>query len=113
MGSRGEARDVRDLNRAGELSTILRKKPLTEQEQLVLRLPAQGKSWLEIGERVGVSEHRVKQIRSNTRARLKEYEENPKDGMALRPSLVKKSLGWMGYSRRSQVLADIESGKLW
>ena len=109
----GELAGFAQKGRLLPMSMILRKKPLNDREELVLRLRAEGKSWKEIGGQIGRAEESAKLICRKATVRLKEYEENPEDGMALLPSLVKGILGELGYTRRSQVLADIESGKLW
>ena len=66
-----------------------------------------------IAEELGLSRGRVWQLCRSAKEKLEEYEADPKNGMALLDVRVRNCLGNLGYTSRFQVLADIESGKLW
>lgn len=96
------------------MSMILRKKPLTDEQERVLRMHSEeGMSYRDIAGQLGVSRDRVQQICREARAKLREYEANPDDGFALLPLRVKKVLLRLDFSSRSEVLTAIESGRLW
>ena len=89
-------------------------KPLTEQQELVMRLrKEEGMTYQEIGEGLGVTRERVRQIYAEARRRLAEHEENPRESLVLLPVRVRTVLENLDLHSRSQILAAFESGELW
>lgn len=95
------------------MKMCLRQTPIDERDKRVLRLRSEeGLTYAKIGKMLGISHERVRQILSGAKTRMKENEKDP-DGFALLPNRVRWNLLRLGYRSRTQVLADIRSGKLW
>ncbi len=89
-------------------------KPLTEQQELVMRLhKEEGMTYRQIAEGLGLSRGRVQRICADARQRLEEYEENPRDSFVLLPKRVRNLLEYLELDSRSEVLEAVKSGRMY
>ncbi len=93
---------------------IFNKELLNEEQALVFQLRQEEKVLLrEIAEQMGLSVKRVQQIECEARRRLEEYGENPREGFVLLPTRVRKMLENLEFGSRSEVLAAVQSGRMY
>jgi transcriptional regulator with XRE-family HTH domain len=95
------------------MSMKLRDKLLNEREELVVRLREEEKLTLqEIGERLGVSRERVRQIHINARIKLKDFAENGEAALSLLPMRARRVVEELKIGSHARARAAMESGRL-
>ena len=91
----------------------LRKHPLNEQEQLVVRLRDGEKLTTEaIAARLGVTITRVGQIYRTASAKIKDFAENGDDALSLLPARVRRVVEECGICSRALARFAIATGRL-
>jgi hypothetical protein len=92
----------------------LRTKPLSETQELVMLLyTGGGMTYQKIGDLLGVTRERVRQIYTEARRRLAEHEEDPRESLVLLPVRVRTLFRNLDLHSRSQVLAAFRAGAVW
>jgi hypothetical protein len=95
------------------MKNSLRKKPLTRQEALILRLhDDEGVTYKSLSQTMGVSIHRLTQICAEARMRKKDFEEHGEESLLLLPQRGRKVLEKLPITSREDVREAITLGQL-
>ncbi len=95
------------------MSMNIRRELLSKREQQVLRLREEEQvSYRRIGEELGVSVHRARQIFAEAKERMRDHDENQEDALSLLPGRVVTLLTWLDLSSRAEVKAAVDGKRL-